>query len=164
MATAVTAVTARVAFIPPLRSTDGTNIANIVLSFANSLCAYFEERVVTMALSPSSPTHHTMILLLAIFAKLSQLPPATTSPLKRHDLVRQMLTHSDLPPLSADLLHALTDEMLLLSVQFPCFDALLCTYDIAIIHAEHLARGLEWALAGQVPCLALFPQSAQGTG
>jgi len=117
-----------------------------------------------MSLPLSPRTHHTMIRFLAIFAKLSQLPPATTSPLKRHDLVRQMLTHGDLPPLSADLLHALTDELLLLSVQFPSFDTLLCTYDVAIVHAEHLARGLEWALAGQVPCLALFPQRAQGTG
>ncbi len=100
--------------------------------------------------------HDTTVLLLAVLARLAQLPDS--SPLRRHDLVWQMLKRGETATLPSDARDVLTDELLQVSAQFPTFDALLATYDTAIAEVTDIVAGLDLALAGRVAGTPLFGQ------
>jgi len=108
-------------------------------------------------------TDGTAVLLLTTVAALTRLPPHATAPLRRDDLVRQMLKRGDPATLSPDALHALTTELLQVADQFPTFDVLLVAYDQAVTAVTHIPAGLAIAVAGQIAGTPLFtPQTNAG--
>jgi len=102
-------------------------------------------------------TDDTPVLLLSALAALTRLPPHATAPLRRYDLVRQLLKQGEVAPLSPEIVDALTDELLQLSKEFPTFDALLLAYDTAVTAVTHMAAGLAIAIAAGSTGVPLFP-------